>query len=587
MGFIEKSIKVKLILLASIPLLTAILFMEWYYPANFSSTVNKITKEQATVLTDQTLNATKNAMTYDFEIISSYIEWMKSQENIKFFAFSMDGSVLSHFNNMETLPIDVEEDFTEEDGATDMEGMVKMVKSYTDADGSIIRVVLYFSTEEADKVIDDTLITSLIISAGIVVLGLLIVILVANKITGRVQELQRAAHAVGQGDMNAQAEIKGKDELADLGDAFEVMVANIREAFEQVQKKEEEAAQSAEETKEALAMAEVKSAEAEKAAQAAEDAMQQVKQVIELVQEVTAEVAKSTGDIRNYSQEMAGAMQDQSQQVTEVVSAVNEMSATINETTQNITIAADASKQAFTTANSGGETVHKSKNGMEMIVASTGRTGEKLSELVKEINMIDEITAVIDEIADQTNLLALNAAIEAARAGDQGRGFAVVADEVRKLAERTQKATQEISEKVQQVQSGSNEAANYMSEADGAVRSGMESMEGVTLSFTEIVSSSNSVSEIVDQVAVAAEEQAATMDEIGRNIDQINRSVHETTNGIQLIAESVENLNQLTDRLENVVNQFGSTSSTLPGAEGEGETSEGGDAFALEHKSVW
>ncbi|MBI5750920.1 MAG: CZB domain-containing protein [Hydrogenophilales bacterium] len=102
---------------------------------------------------------------------------------------------------------------------------------------------------------------------------------------------------------------------------------------------------------------------------------------------------------------------------------------------------------------------NSSREAMAHIAANLHHVSEKTKQTAHSVEGLNEragqiggIVMLIKEIADQTNLLALNAAIEAARAGEQGRGFAVVADEVRKLAERTSKATSEISTLVASIQ---------------------------------------------------------------------------------------------------------------------------------------
>jgi methyl-accepting chemotaxis protein len=267
-------------------------------------------------------------------------------------------------------------------------------------------------------------------------------------------------------------------------------------------------------------------------------------------------IATASEEFSATAAEQAQGAENQKDQTQQVAAAMLQMSSTVAQVAENSNKASEASRKAADTARLGGQIVEDTLAKMRAIADSVGHTAKRVQELGKSSNQIGEIIGVIDDIADQTNLLALNAAIEAARAGEQGRGFAVVADEVRKLAERTSKATKEITQMIQNIQTETRSAVEAMQAGTKQVELGVESTTQAGNSLHEIIKTSELVGDMILLIASASTEQSSASDEINVNIEQIAKIAQETAAGSRESAKAVHELSQLASNLQSIVNKF-------------------------------
>ena len=253
---------------------------------------------------------------------------------------------------------------------------------------------------------------------------------------------------------------------------------------------------------------------------AANAALEVLKESVDLNDRSIENIAEST-------ESTAEAIQKQAEMCGEIDSAT----ADAEQKTEEMI---DASEKTKTQVNEGAVVIEELKKQADMVGENNKNTVEATKRLSKKVEEVDGIVVSILEISTQTNLLALNASIEAARAGEAGKGFAVVAEEIRKLSEETQDATNKITDIINQlvadvniasssieVSSASIEKQNGMIDTakekfdiiEDEVTELMSTIEVTEKLMTEIVKSTNVISDNISHLSATSEEISAASEE--------------------------------------------------------------------------
>lgn len=348
--------------------------------------------------------------------------------------------------------------------------------------------------------------TSMIVLAISLVVAGIVLFFVIRLITRPIEQLNHSARRVSEGYLNEDVVVKRKDEIGQLAENYNGMLASLRTMVQEMSETASQLAASSEEL----------TAGTEQNAKA-------VEHVVELVQEASGDAESQAAS----SAESAKTMEEMSMGIRKIAEA----SSTI----------VQSSSQTVSDVQNGSEKVAQVGLQMEEIRRSTRESAELMQQMSELSAFVAEMSGSISDIAGQTNLLALNAAIEAARAGEEGRGFAVVAGEVRKLAEQSRVTADRIQQHIGEMNELTGKAYQMIKQDVNAnVDRGMSVTEEAQQAFREIERSTQRISEQIHEVSAITEQMSASADEIANSVEQIAATSAKSLESFQGVTAATE-----------------------------------------------
>lgn len=262
------------------------------------------------------------------------------------------------------------------------------------------------------------------------------------------------------------------------------------------------------------------------------------------------EMGHSSLELATNAKEVSKSAAYQSSATTSSAAAITEISHSIDDISSRISAARDAATSACDLSKQGGHSLAGASREVNEVANLARETELRVSQLDTLMHNVTSMSKIISDIAGQTNLLALNAAIEAARAGEHGRGFAVVADEVRALAVRSQGSATEIATNIARVQESMQQVLGSMKSVVEKTHNSLQGVASADDSLKSILTTTDVVFSLIDEIAVAAGQQSIAAREISKHIETVADLANQNSFRAGQAAEIADHLHKLTYHAE-------------------------------------